>query len=127
MGPGHVKEPPRRTYTKGKGESLFTREPIPTDWIKAKAQAGEMGSALYAVALKTPQGLKFRPPCRPISTHLPPPKTSLRQVREGLGGAEPDSVGGHTGGFTRPVSRCRSVSDHGRKCSAHASCSDSAS
>jgi putative DNA methylase len=36
VGPGHVKEPPRRTYARGKGESVFTREPIPADWIKAK-------------------------------------------------------------------------------------------
>ncbi len=62
VGPGSVAAAPPRTYSKGKGISLFSGEGIPAEWIKAKAQAGEMGSALYAVALKTPQGLKFRPP-----------------------------------------------------------------
>ncbi|MBB5688602.1 adenine-specific DNA methylase [Roseomonas alkaliterrae] len=62
VGPGAVAAPPPRTYSKGKGISLFTGESIPADWIKAQAQQGRMGSALYAVALKTPQGLQFRPP-----------------------------------------------------------------
>jgi putative DNA methylase len=62
VGPQHVAVAPPRTYGKGKGISLFTGEPIPPEWIKAKAQAGEMGSTPYAVILKTPQGLKFRPP-----------------------------------------------------------------
>lgn len=57
-----LREPPKPTYADGKGISLFTGNLIPADYIKAKAQAGEMGSALYAVALKTPQGLTFRPP-----------------------------------------------------------------
>lgn len=62
VGQGSIGAPPNRTYAKGKGISLFTGESIPAAWIKAQAQAGKMGSALYAVALKTPQGLKFRPP-----------------------------------------------------------------
>jgi adenine-specific DNA methylase len=41
---------------------LFTNLQIPGDYIKAKAQAGQMNNALYAVALKTPQGLKFQIP-----------------------------------------------------------------
>ena len=61
-GAGQRREPPRPTYANGKGVSLFTGRPIPADTIKAKAQAGEMGSALYAVALKTPHGLTFQPP-----------------------------------------------------------------
>jgi adenine-specific DNA methylase len=61
-GRGHLRQPPAPTYKKGKGISVFTGTVIPADYIKAKAQAGEMGSRLYAVALKTPQGLKFEPP-----------------------------------------------------------------
>ncbi len=59
---GMLKEPPNPTYKDGKGISLFSGHQIPSDYIKAKAQAGEMGSALYAIAIKTPQGLKFVPP-----------------------------------------------------------------
>ena len=61
-GAGQMKEAPRPTYGDGKGSSLFTGMQIPPDYIKAKAQAGEMKSALYAVAIKTPQGLKIQPP-----------------------------------------------------------------
>lgn len=60
-GRGHLRQAPAATYKKGKGVSIFTGTVIPADYIKAKAQAGEMGSRLYAVAVKTPQGLKFEP------------------------------------------------------------------
>lgn len=59
---GQLREAPHPTYADGKGISLFTGRVIPADYIKAKAQQGEMRSALYAVAIKTPQGLKFQPP-----------------------------------------------------------------
>ena len=62
VGPGNIAVAPTRTYAKGQGISLFTGEAISAAWIKAQAQAGKMGSALYAVALKTPKGLRFRPP-----------------------------------------------------------------
>ncbi len=82
VGPGHIKEAPARTFTRGKGISLFTGEPIPAEWIKAKALAGEMGSALYAVALKTPQGLKFRPPAPADLDAIAAAEDQLRQVRK---------------------------------------------
>ena len=58
---GQLPEAPRPTYSAGKGISLFTDRQISPDYIKAMAQQGKMGSALYAVAVKTPQGLEFRP------------------------------------------------------------------
>lgn len=60
-GAGELREPPAPTYDDGKGVSLFTNRQIPADYIKAKAQAGEMGRALYAVAVKTTKGLEFHP------------------------------------------------------------------
>lgn len=61
-GRGQLRQAPAATCKRGKGVSLFTGTVIPADYIKAKAQAGEMGSRLYAVAVKTPHGLKFEPP-----------------------------------------------------------------
>jgi putative DNA methylase len=61
-GRGQLRRAPAPTNKKGKGVSLFSGNLIPAEYIKAKAQAGEMGSQLYAVAVKTPQGLDFEPP-----------------------------------------------------------------
>lgn len=61
-GAGQLPQVPRPTYNGGKGISLFTGRQIPPDYIKAKAQQGEMKSALYAIAVKTPHGLQFRVP-----------------------------------------------------------------
>lgn len=61
-GAGQLREPPQPTYGRGKGISLFTRAVIPADYIKAMAQQSKMGSVLYAIAIKTPNGLEFRPP-----------------------------------------------------------------
>lgn len=81
VGPGSVAAPPRPTYSNGKGISLFTGEGIPAEWIKAQAQAGKMGSALYAVALKTPQGLTFRPPVQADLDALAAAEEQLAQWR----------------------------------------------
>ncbi len=61
-GRGQLSAVPKPTYRKGAGVSLFTGNNIPADYMKAMAQTGRMGSALYAVALKKPRGLDFRPP-----------------------------------------------------------------
>ncbi len=61
-GRGQLRTAPAPSYKKGKGVSLFSGAVIPADYIKAKAQAGEMRSRLYAVAVKTPRGLTFEPP-----------------------------------------------------------------
>jgi adenine-specific DNA methylase len=59
---GQLCQAPAPTYKKGKAVSLFSGNVIPAEYIKAKALAGEMRSRLYAVAVKTPQGLTFEPP-----------------------------------------------------------------
>jgi len=61
-GAGQLRQPPKPTYSKGKGVSIFTGRLIPGDYIKAMAQQGRMQNILYAIAVKTPQGLKFEPP-----------------------------------------------------------------
>lgn len=55
-GAGQLRNPPRPTYSDGKGISLFTNRPIPADYIKVKAQQGQMRSTLYAVVIKDIQG-----------------------------------------------------------------------
>ena len=59
---GRNADPPQPTYENGKGISLFTHSQIPADYIKAKAQQGQMRSHLYAVALKRGTKLWFEPP-----------------------------------------------------------------
>lgn len=61
-GAGQLSAIPRPTYSRGKGISLFTGQQISADYIKVMAQQGQMGSRLYAVVVKTPQGLEFRLP-----------------------------------------------------------------
>jgi putative DNA methylase len=69
-GKGQLKEAPKPTYSDGKGVSLFTNLQIPADYIKSMAQQARMGSALYAVILKTPQGLRFIQPATEDLTAL---------------------------------------------------------
>ncbi|MFX1564318.1 MAG: DUF1156 domain-containing protein, partial [Promethearchaeota archaeon] len=59
---GQLRQPPKPSYSNGKGISIFTNRLIPTEYIKAMAQQGRMKSALYAVAVKTPKGLEFQLP-----------------------------------------------------------------
>ncbi len=61
-GRGQLKLAPLPCYKRGQAVSLFSNSVIPVDYIKAKAQAGEMRSRLYAVAVRTPQGLTFESP-----------------------------------------------------------------
>jgi len=79
---GQLRDVPKPTYSGGKGISIFTGHQIPADYIKAKAQAGEMKSALYAVAVKTPQGLRFHPPEEPDLKALEEAERELAKVIE---------------------------------------------
>lgn len=47
--------PDEGTVARGKGRSPWDELPIDDDYIKAEAQAGRMGSVLYAVAVRVPQ------------------------------------------------------------------------
>lgn len=59
---GQLREAPPPTFKRGQAQSLFSGGVIPADYIKAKAASGEMGSQLYAIAVKTPGGLVFEAP-----------------------------------------------------------------
>ncbi|MCY2953681.1 MAG: DUF1156 domain-containing protein [Planctomycetota bacterium] len=80
-GVGQIKEPPPPSYGDGKGISVFTHRPISADYIKAMAQQGRMQSVLYAVAIKTPQGLKFQPPEQADLDALVAAEKELKKLR----------------------------------------------
>jgi len=80
-GAGQIKEAPPPSYDGGKGISLFTKRPIPADYIKAMAQQGKMKNALYALVLKTPHGLKFQPPEQADFDALVAAEKELAKVR----------------------------------------------
>ncbi|MBX6770935.1 MAG: DUF1156 domain-containing protein [Chloroflexi bacterium] len=54
--------PDQGTIRRGVAISPWTGDPIDGDYIKREAQAGRMGQQLYAVGVKTPSGVEFRPP-----------------------------------------------------------------
>ena len=58
---GQLSSAPPRTYADGKATSIFTGAFMDSDYIKAMAAEGKLGSQLYAVVLKPPKGLEFRP------------------------------------------------------------------
>jgi len=76
------KSPPQGTISDGKGISLFTNHQIPSEYIKAQAQSGKMGSAVYAIAVKTPNGLEFIPPTEKDLKAICAAEKSLRKVRK---------------------------------------------
>lgn len=80
-GAGQLRQPPRPTYSNGKGISLFTDRPISADYIKAKAQQDRMKNALYAIVIKTPQGLKFEPPEKQDLEALEAAQKELERLR----------------------------------------------
>lgn len=78
---GDLREPPNTSYRGGSGVSLFSGRPIPSDWIKQKALAGEMKSAMYAIAFKTTSGLQFRAPTPQELAVLADAEAELERVR----------------------------------------------
>ena len=116
-GRGQIAAAPPPTYADGKGISLFTGRQIPAEYLQAKAQAGEMGSRLYAVAVKTPRGLEFEPPteedvaaigkaAKALKAHL------LQWERDDLipseripNGAKTGELGARTSGTDLPLKR----------------------
>ncbi len=57
-------DPEQGTVSGGDGISPWDGLAIDSEYIKAEAQAGRMGSQLYAVAVRTPSGRSFRAPTR---------------------------------------------------------------
>lgn len=55
-------DPSEGTVTFGKGRSIWTRNVIGADYIKAEAQEGRMGAQMYAIVCRTSGGLTFRSP-----------------------------------------------------------------
>ena len=80
-GAGQLRHPPQPTYKGGRGISLFTGGPIPSDYIKAMAQQGKMGSVLYAVVLKTGTRRQFRPAERRDREALAAAEAELARLR----------------------------------------------
>ena len=79
---GQLREAPQPSYSNGKGISLFTGHQIPADYIKAKAQAGDMRNELYAIAVKTPD-LKFELPTPEDLKALVDAEKELARLRPG--------------------------------------------
>lgn len=74
--------PPMPSYKGGSGVSVFTGRAISDEYIKAKAQQGELGSALYAVAIKRPGlGLQLRLPTDADLQALHAAEQKLNEVR----------------------------------------------
>ncbi len=79
-GAGQLSSPPQPTYRGGRGWSLFTRTEMPSDYIKAQAQNGRMGSVLYAVVTKATSRPEFRPPTQTDLDALAAAEAELRRL-----------------------------------------------
>lgn len=73
-------DPDQGTVNRGKGRSPWKNTTISGDHIKAEAQAGRMGSQLYAIAAKKGRDLVFRLPDRQDQQALADAGTELGKV-----------------------------------------------
>ena len=55
-------EAPLATFKKGNGRSLFSTDPLTSDYVRSMAETGRLRSQIYAVVYKTANGLKFESP-----------------------------------------------------------------
>ena len=69
------------TVKNGKGRSPWTGTTIPGDYIKAEAQAGRMGSQMYAIVAKTGRKLHIRYPDQADLAALRAAKEKLELVK----------------------------------------------
>ncbi len=80
---GQLSVAPKPTYVKGKAQSIFTRTVIDGEYIKAMALQGKLGSELYAVVLKGPRGLEFRPAEKADRDAIAAAERELARLRPG--------------------------------------------
>jgi putative DNA methylase len=82
-GAGQLRQPPSPTYDDGEGISLFSKKPIPSDYIKAMAQQGKLESTLYVVVTKATSKIEFRPPNKTDLRVLESARNSLDKTLPG--------------------------------------------
>lgn len=73
-------DPSKGTVARGKGVSPWDNLVIDGEYIKAEAQAGRMGSILYAVAIRTGAGRGFRTPTQTDLDALAAAEAELERV-----------------------------------------------
>jgi putative DNA methylase len=73
-------DPDRGTVARGIGVSPWDGLAIDDDYIRSEAQAGRLGSQLYAVAIRTPKGRVFRSPTSTDLDALVKAETELQRL-----------------------------------------------
>ncbi|GIU99640.1 MAG: hypothetical protein KatS3mg014_1256 [Actinomycetota bacterium] len=99
-------DPDAGTVSGGDGRSPWTGSSIPSEYIKAEAQAGRMGQVLYAVAIKEGRKRDFR---LPTDADLAAPggrRAGASGAVAGVGAGRPHPDGGDPGREQEPGSRC---------------------
>jgi len=76
-------DPDLGTISRGVARCPWTGETIDSDYIKSEAQAGRMGQALYAMALKKPGGFEFRVPTKEDVEAINRVKEALAEKKPG--------------------------------------------